>query len=76
ALLILEPKGNNDVDRIVLDDQAAEIFAQINGQTRPLTSPELLNSLFRSVKGFKTDNPGEIAERVKKSEIVAFDGES
>lgn len=76
ALLILEPKGNNDVDRIVLDDQAAEIFAQINGQTRPLTSPELLNSLFRSFKGFKTDNPGEIAERVKKSEIVAFDGES
>ncbi|WP_175719839.1 DUF262 domain-containing protein [Burkholderia anthina] len=76
ALLVLEPKGNNDVDRVVLDDQAAEIFAQINGQTRPLTSPELLNSLFRSFKGFKADNPGEIAERLKSSEIVKFDGES
>jgi len=75
ALLVLEPRGNNDVSNIVLDDEAAEIFAQINGQTRPLTPAELLNSLFRSFSGFQVTRPGDIADKLKRSDIFAFDGD-
>lgn len=75
ALLILEPSISEVDDIAVMDDEAAEIFAQINGQTKPLTPGELLNSLFRSFKGFHDDKPSEVVDHLNNSELFALDGE-